>query len=271
MTQNTSENGRLRGLPRDPRSAPRCARFVQLSLRCTLLVTLALAALGCDPASHPRPVTDDAGTTISGVRLFVAVRVAVAGEPWELFEPPTVGSDLRLEKLSLAVAGARSPSDRVDLAVPESEGPILLELVGGPRDVELLGASPATYGGATLQVAPPEPGAPSIELRFVQGAVTYLVESTQRLTLDTRCRGAAAQVDPNMLGTLLLTLPVEPLAELLAELEPVASGTVVIDATTSPDVLAQFDEVLRAAWELDCSAALEDPPGALVEEPVEPP
>lgn len=259
-SQNPSENARLRGTPQYFSGPPLCANFVQLSLRCTLGALLAVAALGCDPPATPPPLTSDGGTVVSGTRLVVAVRLAVGGEPWESLEAPALGDDFHVAQLTLAVAGARSPSDRVDLPVPQSSGPTRLSLVGGPRDVELVGASPATYGRAVLDLAPPTAGAPSIELRITHGAVTYEIVSTRPMTLDAPCAGEAVQLDPDMVGVLRLSLPTEDLIEVLADLEPTGATTVRIDATTAPEVLAEVERVLAEAWRADCRVAPEEHP-----------
>lgn len=270
---NTSKYARLRGNPPCDRRAARCAAFVQLSPGCTaLLVLLALAAIGCDPHPGPPPATPDLGTRVGGVRLFVAVRLAVEGEPWESLEAPVLADELRLERLSLGVATVRSPGDRVDLPVPQSSGAALLELVRGPRDVELLGASPATYGRAVLDIAAPV-GGHALELRLVRAGITYIVISDRSMTVDARCGGDAVEVDPDMRGLLLLSLPAEELVGPIRDLEPASGDTVLIDAVSAPDELEQLEQVLAGAWRLDCSASIDEPPSAatLSEEPADSP
>lgn len=259
---NTSKTVCLRGTPPWQQLRSRCAAFVQLSLRCTpFLAALALAAAGCDPHPGPPPVTPDGGTIVGGVRLFAAVRLAVEGEPWEPLEAPVLADELRLEQLSLAVAAVRSPGDRVNLPVPQSSAPALIELVRGPRDIELLGASPAIYGRAVLDIAAP-PGGHALELRLVLAGVTYVVISDRSMTIDERCGGDAVELDPNMRGRLLLSLPAEELVGPIRDLEPTSGDTVRIDAASAPDELEQIEQVLAGAWRLDCSSSIEEPPTA---------
>ena len=284
QTQNPSDNRRLR-------SAPLCAgrpfdraALVQLSASCTtllayaLVVALAFAAVGCGPPGPPPMMPDagmtpDLGMTVGGVRLIVAARLDVDGLPWEALEPPELEGGFRLEQLTLGIAGARSPSDRVDLPVPMLANPTRLELVRGPRDLALLGASPATYGRAILDVAPSATDEPSIVLRVVRGELTYLVESRQRLTIDTRCGGDAVQLDPEMLGVLRVSLDAIRIIEPLRELEPAGAALVRVDATNAPEILARIERILVEEWELECSALPDEPaaatpgPGEFAESP----
>ena len=270
---NTSKTACLRGTPPCKQLRPRCAASVQLSLGCTaFLVALALSTVGCDPHPGPPPVTPDGGTIVGGVRLFVAVQLAVEGEPWDPFEAPVLADELRLEQVSLAVAAVRSPGDRVDLPVPQSGAPALVELVRGPRDIELLGVPPAIYGRAVLDIAAP-PGGHALEMRLVLAGITYIVISDRSMTIDERCGGDAVELDPNMRGLLLLSLPAEELVGPIRELEPTSGDTVLIDAASAPDELEQLEQVLAGAWRLDCTSSIEEPPSAamLSEEPADAP
>jgi len=204
---------------------------------------MALAMSGC---GGTEPIADggwDADTGDAGQMAAASVTFAYDDES---------GSQWTLDAASLGVTSIRLHNDRgsafdatlVDLGevTVEPESELLLEE-----------AIPATYGRATLDLAP-DTFAYSYRFEMSLDGDVYVLQSTEALSFEARCTTPATSTPSSTLNVALV-LPIDGLVSLLegASLPPAMGAPVILDDTSAPSLIASVTSWLESAWTAECS------------------
>lgn len=270
--ENTRESAAATRRPRLFRAATGRATLVHVYERCTaharrlglalVLASLAAALLsGCPPgddASLPdggeSPDAMRSDASASTAQLAIDVRLQIDGELYDGSDAAELGAGLRLERLALALAELRAPSDRgSDVRL---RAPVALELVRGVRGVTFEEVPPAVYGAVTLRFD----GDAAFDATLTRESESIHVVLRGPLTIDAVCPEGLA-LDPWTTGHVDVAIDASELAELLARgpLPPASSGVIEVDERRAPEFVRALARALmegaRAACERDAESA----------------
>lgn len=118
-------------------------------------------------------------------------------------------------------------------------------------------AVPATYGRATLSLAPSS-ALYSYSFQLTLNGDVYIVRSTEPLTVEARC-GAPVTTTPSSVLDVAVIVTIDGLIALMdgANLPSTMGTPMVLDDTTAPALISSVSDWLVGAVTADC--AIDDP------------